>query len=130
MSWGWWGWELSTSPPQRCLAAVEVLASQWRRRRGPVGHVGGGLSEVRGDHLVVDSQVVLGIERVEPGLFYARQMAPDEEGPRPTITNPYLAVVLLGFARRRDGSKAGGVQASGLDADRGQLAAYPAGHER
>ncbi len=34
-SWGWSGWEVPTSAPQRCLAAVEALASQWRRRRGP-----------------------------------------------------------------------------------------------
>jgi len=36
VSWGWWGWELPTSPLPRCLAAVEVVAGQWRRRGGRV----------------------------------------------------------------------------------------------
>jgi Homeodomain-like domain len=36
VSWGWSDWELPTSALQRCLAAAKALASQWRRRRGPV----------------------------------------------------------------------------------------------
>jgi hypothetical protein len=36
VSWGWSGWELPTSPLPRCLAAVEALATEWRRRRGAV----------------------------------------------------------------------------------------------
>lgn len=36
VSWGWSDWELPTSPLRRCLAAVEALVSQWRRRHGPV----------------------------------------------------------------------------------------------
>lgn len=36
VSWGWSGWELPSAPMPRCLAAAEALASQWRRRRGPV----------------------------------------------------------------------------------------------
>jgi hypothetical protein len=37
VSWGWSGWELPTAPLPRCRAAVEAMAVQWRRRRGPVG---------------------------------------------------------------------------------------------
>jgi hypothetical protein len=37
VSWGWSGWELPSSPLQRCVAAVEALAGQWRRRRGSAG---------------------------------------------------------------------------------------------
>lgn len=37
VSWGWSGWELPTAPLPRCRAAVEAMAGQWRRRRGPVG---------------------------------------------------------------------------------------------
>lgn len=36
VSWGWSGWELPTAPLPRCRAAVEAVAAQWRRRRGPV----------------------------------------------------------------------------------------------
>ena len=36
VSWGWSGWELPTAPARRCLAAVEALASRWRRRWGAV----------------------------------------------------------------------------------------------
>lgn len=36
VSWGWSDWELPTSAMSRCLAGTEALASQWRRRRGPV----------------------------------------------------------------------------------------------
>ncbi len=36
VSWGWSGWELPTLPLPRCLAAMEAMAGQWRRRRGPV----------------------------------------------------------------------------------------------
>jgi Homeodomain-like domain-containing protein len=36
VSWGWSGWELPTAPLARCRAAVEAVAGQWQRRRGPV----------------------------------------------------------------------------------------------
>ena len=36
VSWGWSGWDLPTSALRRCLIGAEALASQWRRRRGPV----------------------------------------------------------------------------------------------
>lgn len=36
VSWGWSAWELPSLPLPRCLAAVEAMAAQWRRRRGPV----------------------------------------------------------------------------------------------
>src|SRR5262252_8094486 len=34
-SWGWSGWELPPSELRRLWAAVQALAEQWRRRRGP-----------------------------------------------------------------------------------------------
>ena len=36
VSWGWSGWQLPSSPLLRCLAAMEALTGQGRRRHGQV----------------------------------------------------------------------------------------------